>query len=159
MDQFNDNPSPGALTTRKAAVALARKDYGKVWLGFLQETAKDNINKDTVIIKGLDQTMHADFYMNWSFFLSEKGFNNAEAFSLHVALPRHRPLLFDQQLSLRLLDPAQRGPLRHARVGRFVASWAWGEDDVWSAALRFQKEWDNWKIGGGTPMRTSPTSW
>ena len=26
VDQFNDNPSPGALTTRKAAVALASKD-------------------------------------------------------------------------------------------------------------------------------------
>ena len=43
--------------------------------------AKDNINKDTVVIKGLDQTMHQDFYMNWSFFLRQKGFNNAEAFS------------------------------------------------------------------------------
>ena len=31
----------------------------------------------------------------------------------------------------------------------FVASAAWGEDDVWSASLRFQKEWDNWKIGAG----------
>ena len=80
VDQFNDNPSPGALTTRKAAIALASKDYGKAWLG-LQETAKDIITKDTVIIKGLDQTMHADFYMNWSFVLRQKGFDNAEALS------------------------------------------------------------------------------
>src|SRR4029079_8471456 len=31
----------------------------------------------------------------------------------------------------------------------FVGSAAWGEDDIWSASLRFQKEWDNWKIGAG----------
>ena len=31
----------------------------------------------------------------------------------------------------------------------FVGSWAWGEDDVWSVALRFQKDWENWKIGAG----------
>ena len=43
-----------------------------------------------MIIKGLDQTMHADFYMNWSFFLREKGFNNAEAFS--ASTPRFRDI-------------------------------------------------------------------
>ena len=149
VDQFNDNPSPGAVTTRKAAVALASKDYGKVWLG-LQETAKDNITKDTVIIKGLDQTMHADFYMNWSFFLRQKGFDNAEAFS--SSTPRFRDIGRCYSTSSSAFDcSTRRNEVRYdtPEWGGFVASWAWGEDDIWSAALRFQKEWDNWKIGAG----------
>ena len=80
VNQFNDNTDNGLLRVRKAAISLESKTYGRVWLG-QQEMAKDNINKDTIVIKGLDQTMHQDFYMNWSFFLRQKGFNNAEAFS------------------------------------------------------------------------------
>ena len=80
VNQFNDNTDNGTLQVRKSAISLESKTYGRVWLG-LQEMAKDNINKDTIVIKGLDQTMHQDFYMNWSFFLRQKGFNNAEAFS------------------------------------------------------------------------------
>ena len=80
LNQFNDNVDNGSLNVRKSAIYLENKQLGKVWLG-QQETAKDNITKDTVVIKGLDQTMHADFYMNWSFFLRQKGFNNAKAFS------------------------------------------------------------------------------
>ena len=116
LNQFNDNVDNGSLNVRKSAIYLENKQFGKVWLG-QQETAKDNITKDTVVIKGLDQTMHADFYMNWSFFLRQKGFNNAEAFSgFHPAFPGYRPLLLDQQLGLRLFDPPSRDSLRHARM-------------------------------------------
>ena len=149
VNQFNDNTDNGALRVRKAAISLESKTYGRVWLG-QQEMAKDNINKDTVVIKGLDQTMHQDFYMNWSFFLRQKGFDNAEAFSVFdAALPRYRPLLFDEQLGLRLLDPPQEVRYDTPEWWGFVGSASWGEDDIWSASLRFQKEWDNWKIGAG----------
>ena len=60
VNQFNDNTDNGLLKVRKAAISLESKQYGRIWLG-LQEMAKDNINKDTVVIKGLDQTMHQDF--------------------------------------------------------------------------------------------------
>src|SRR5262249_19028122 len=58
---------------------LDNKKLGRVTWGLWSE-AKDDITKDNVVIKGLDQTMHADFYMNWSFFLRPKGsqFQNAE---------------------------------------------------------------------------------
>ena len=49
--KFNDNPDEGRLNVRKAAIGAESKKYGRIWLG-LQEMAKDNINKDTVIIKG-----------------------------------------------------------------------------------------------------------
>ncbi len=31
----------------------------------------------------------------------------------------------------------------------FVGSAAWGEDDIWSVGLRYNKEFENWKIGAG----------
>ena len=103
-----------------------------------------------MIIKGLDKTMYADFYMNWSFFLRQKGFNNAEAFS--SSTPRFRDIGRCYSTSSSAFDcSTRRNEVRYDTPDMygFVGSWAWGEDDVWSAALRFQKEWDNWKIGAG----------
>ena len=115
VNQFNDNTDNGTLRVRKAAISLESKIYGRVWLG-QQEMAKDNINKDTIVIKGLDQTMHQDFYMNWSFFLRQKGFDNAEAFSARRLHFEISAAATDEQLGIRLLDPPQGGSLRHARM-------------------------------------------
>jgi predicted porin len=149
VDQFNDNTDNGNLNLRKSAIYLENKKYGKVWLG-QQETAKDNIVKDTIVIKGLDQTMYADFYMNWSFFLRETGFNNAEAFS--PATPRFRDIARCYSTSSSAFDcSTRRQEIRYdtPEFWGFIASANWGEDDVWSVALRYNKEWDNWKIGAG----------
>ena len=121
---------------------------GSFWLG-LQETAKDNITKDTVIIKGLDQTLHADFYMNWSFFLRQKGLNNAEAFS--SSTPRFRDIGRCYSTSSSAFDcSTRRNEVRYdtPEWWGFIGSWSWGEDDIWSASL-VSKEWDNGKGGGG----------
>ena len=72
VDQFNDNPANGAVIVRRSAMYLDNKNLGRVTWGLWSE-AKDDITKDNVVIKGLDQTMHADFYMNWSFFLQAEG--------------------------------------------------------------------------------------
>src|SRR6185437_5394556 len=80
VDQFNDNPTNGELNLRRSAIYFDSKKYGRVWLG-QQSTAKDDIVKDTVVIKGLDQTMYSDFYMNWSFFLRPEGAKGAEGMS------------------------------------------------------------------------------
>ena len=149
VNQYNDNPNNGSLNVRRSAIYLDNKQLGKVWLG-QQSTAKDDIVKDTVIIKGLDKTMYADFYMNWSFFLRQKGFNNAEAFS--SSTPRFQDIGRCYSTSSSAFDcSTRRQEIRYDTPDMygFVASAAWGEDDIWSAALRFQKEWDNWKIGAG----------
>jgi len=149
VNQFNDNTDNGTLRVRKAAISLDSKTYGRVWLG-QQEMAKDNINKDTIVIKGLDQTMHQDFYMNWSFFLRQKGFNNAEAFS--ASTPTFRDIGRCYSTSSSAFDcSTRRNEVRYdtPEWWGFVGSASWGEDDIWSASLRFQKEWDNWKIGAG----------
>ena len=149
VNQFNDNPSNGSLNVRRSAIYIDNKKLGKVWLG-QQSTAKDDIVKDTIVIKGLDQTMYADFYMNWSFFLRQKGFNNAEAFT--SSTPRFQDIGRCYSTSSSAFDcSTRRQEVRYDTPDwyGFVASAAWGEDDVWSASLRYQKEWDNWKIGAG----------
>ena len=149
VNQFNDNVDNGSLNVRKSAIYIENKQLGKVWLG-QQETAKDNITKDTVVIKGLDQTMHADFYMNWSFFLRQKGFDTANAFS--SSTPRFQDIGRCYSTSSSAFDcSTRRQEIRYdtPEWWGFIASGAWGEDDVWSASLRYQKEWDNWKIGAG----------
>ena len=149
VNQFNDNTDNGLLRVRKAAISLESKIYGRVWLG-QQEMAKDNINKDTIVIKGLDQTMHQDFYMNWSFFLRQKGFNNAEAFS--SSTPTFRDIGRCYSTSSSAFDcSTRRQEVRYdtPEWWGFVGSASWGEDDIWSASLRYQKEWDNWKVGAG----------
>ena len=149
-NQFNDNPDVNTqLRVRKSAIGLDSKKYGKIWLG-LQEMAKDNINKDTVVIKGLDQTMTQDFYMNWTFFLRQKGFNNAEAFS--SSTPTFRDIARCYSTSSSAFDcSTRRNEVRYDTpdLYGFVASASWGEDDIWSASVRYQKEWDNWKVGAG----------
>ena len=149
VNQFNDNTDNGTLRVRKAAISLESKIYGRVWLG-QQEMAKDNINKDTVVIKGLDQTMHQDFYMNWSFFLRQKGFDTANAFS--SSTPRFQDIGRCYSTSSSAFDcSTRRNEVRYdtPEWWGFVGSASWGEDDIWSASLRYQKEWDNWKIGAG----------
>ena len=149
VNQFNDNTNNGALLVRKAAISLESKIYGRVWLG-QQEMAKDNINKDTIVIKGLDQTMHQDFYMNWSFFLRQKGFDTANAFS--SSTPRFQDIGRCYSTSSSAFDcSTRRQEVRYdtPEWWGFVGSASWGEDDIWSASLRYQKEWGNWKIGAG----------
>jgi len=153
LNQFNDNTDNGSLNVRKSAIYIENKKLGKVWLG-QQETAKDNIVKDTIVIKGLDQTMYADFYMNWSFFLRQKGFNNAEAFSTNgtTLAPLFRDIGRCYSTSSSAFDcSTRRQEIRYDTPDMygFIASANWGEDDVWSVALRYQKEFENWKIGAG----------
>ncbi len=147
VDQFNDNPSNGSLNVRKSAIYIASEKYGRVWLG-QQETAKDNITKDTVVIKGIDQTMHSDFYMNWSFFLTQKGFPGAS----NLSTIRYRDIGRCYSTSSSAFDcSTRRQEIRYdtPELWGFVGSANWGEDDIWAAALRYTKDGDKWKIGAG----------
>ncbi|MGB3020526.1 MAG: hypothetical protein WBB50_00195 [Methyloceanibacter sp.] len=149
VDQFNDNPDNGSVKVRRSAIYLENEKYGTLWLG-QQSTAKDDIVKDTVVIKGLDQTMFADFYMNWSFFLRPVGApNNAEGLST----VRFRDIGRCYSTSSSAFDcSTRRQEIRYdtPEMYGFTLSGAWGEDDIWSAAARYQAHWgENWKVGAG----------
>ena len=90
LNQFNDNNNPdvqgfGPLNVRWSQLYLANKNWGEVRWG-LTATPKYDVTKDTLEYistesgegGGLSDTMVADFRMNDSFLLREKGFNNAE---------------------------------------------------------------------------------
>jgi predicted porin len=88
LNQFNDNNANdvnGPIKMRWSHIYLANKNYGEVRLG-LTATPKYDVTKDTLEYistepgegGGLSDTIVADFRMNDSFLLREKGFNNAE---------------------------------------------------------------------------------
>ena len=88
LNQFNDDNSHdanGPIKMRWSHIYLANKNYGEVRLG-LTATPKYDVTKDTLEYistepgegGGLSDTIVADFRMNDSFLLREKGFNNAE---------------------------------------------------------------------------------
>ena len=152
VDQFNDNPDNGGLNVRKSAIYMESKNLGKAWLG-LQETAKDNIVKDTIVIKGLDQTMYADFYMNWSFFLRPVG---APKNSEGLSTIRYRDIGRCYSTSSSAFDcSTRRNEIRYDTpewegwLKGLVFSWAWGEDDIWSGSVRYRRDWENWSVGMG----------
>ena len=150
VDQFNDNPAYGAVIVRRSAMYLDNKDLGRVTWGLWSE-AKDDITKDNVVIKGLDQTMHADFYMNWSFFLRPKGgqFANAEGLSS----VRYRDIGRCYSTANSAFDCSTRRQVFRYDAPEwygFVASASWGEDDIWSASLRYTADWGKtWKVAAG----------
>ena len=140
------------MVVRKSAVYMDSKNLGKIWLG-LQETAKDNIVKDTIVIKGLDQTMYADFYMNWSFFLRPVG---APKNSQGLSTIRFRDIGRCYSTSSSAFDcSTRRNEVRYDTpewegwLKGLVFSWAWGEDDIWSGSVRYRRDWENWSVGMG----------
>ncbi len=151
VDQFVTNPEPGGTIVRRSAIYLDHKEYGRLWWGWWS-AAKDDITKDSIVIKGLDQTMHSDFYMNWSFFLRPVG-------AAGLSNIRFRDIGRCYSTSSSAFDCSnRRGLVRYdtAELFGFTGSASYGDDDIWSVALRYNKEWDNWKIGAGYAYEKFP---
>jgi hypothetical protein len=108
---------------------------------------KDDIVKDTDVTD-LEDTMFSDNHMNRGFFLRPKGFNtevggagqlkwrqissccsSADAFDCST-----------RRNSVSHWSPAFFGS---ADGKGFTASAGWGEDDIWSVALRYKDDWFN----------------
>jgi predicted porin len=152
VDQFNDNQNNGVTLVRRSALYVDNEKLGRVTWGLWSE-AKDDITKDNVVIKGLDQTMHADFYMNWSFFLRPKGsqFGNAEGLSG----VRYLDIGRCYSTANSAFDCSTRRNLVRYDTPEwygFVGSASWGEDDIWSASLRYTADWE------ARPGRSPPVS-
>ena len=155
LDQIDDDHDLQGILVRRSAMFIGNKKYGDIWMG-LWSTAKDDITKDNIVIKGLDQTMHQDFYMNWDMFLRPKGFDTelGPGAAVPGATPiRYRDIARCYSSSSSTFDCSTRRNLVRYDTpdwNGFVASWAWGEDDIWSTGLRYNSEWGkNWKVGAG----------
>ncbi len=153
IDQFGSSLTPvGGLNVRRSALFVEHENYGTLWWGHWS-TAKDDITKDNIVIKGLDQSMHADFYMNWSYFLRPVGTADDASGLTNI---RYRDIGRCYSTSSSAFDCSTRRPeVRYDTpefLGGFIASAAYGgggKGEIWSAGLRYNKEFENWKIGAG----------
>ncbi len=153
LDQFGSSLTPvGGLNVRRSALFIENEKYGALWWGHWS-TAKDDITKDNIVIKGLDQSMHADFYMNWSYFLRPVGSVDGPAGLSNI---RFRDIGRCYSTSSSAFDCSTRRPeVRYDTpefLGGFVASATYGgggKGEIWSAGIRYNKEFENWKIGAG----------
>jgi predicted porin len=160
LDDDNGNRSGSGTTDgrllflRHSYMYLSNKNYGEVRWG-LTSMAKDDIVKGTDVTD-LEDTMWSDNHMNRGFFLRPKGFNTEVGGSGQL---KWRDIsrcysgsdAFDcstRRNAVTYWSPAFFG----SGEGKgFTASWGWGEDDIWSAALRYKDDWFNktFTVGAG----------
>jgi Gram-negative porin len=152
----------GPLKMRWSHIYLANKNYGEVRLG-LTATPKYDVTKDTLEYistepgegGGLSDTIVADFRMNDSFLLREKGFNNAEG--LAGAVSPGRRLTWSNIARCYSSGDQFNCSTRRNGVNYITPTWegfsaqaGWFEDDDWGAALRYRGSFA--PFGGGTGL-------
>jgi predicted porin len=164
LNQFNDdnsNDANGPIKMRWSHIYLANKTYGEVRLG-LTATPKYDVTKDTLEYistepregGGLSDTIVADFRMNDSFLLREKGFNNAEGLA---GANGGRALTWSNIARCYSSGDQFNCSTRRNGVNYITPTWegfsgqvGWFEDDDWGAALRYRGSFA--PFGGGTGL-------
>jgi predicted porin len=170
LNQFNDDnaqDSFGPFKVRWSHIYLANKTYGEVRLG-LTATPKYDVTKDTLEYistepgegGGLSDTIVADFRMNDSFLLREKGFNNAEGLAgAGTSATSHGGRALTWSNIARCFSSGDQFNCSTRRNGAwygtptwegFSGSVGWFEDDDWGAALRYRGSFA--PFGGGTGL-------
>ena len=155
VDQIDDdNDENGTeLITRHSFIYLNNKQYGEVRLG-LTQSPKDNINKDTMVYGNVIDTITQDFFMNQGFFLRPKGFDTEvgppDLRFIDISRCYTASATFDCS-TRRNMVVYETPKLFGSKEGNgFWANWGWGEDDIWSASLRYKDEWGSaFKVGAG----------
>ena len=149
-----DDPGFGGIITRHSYWYIDNKNVGQLRMG-LTSTAKDDITKDTHVAGEIIDTMHSDFYLNRAFFLRPQGFNTEAGLSDIdwgdiTRCYSTSSAVFDCSTRRNNVAFWSKKVLGMTEDGGFWGSWAWGEDDIWSLALRYEDEWGKmFKVGGG----------
>jgi predicted porin len=148
LNQIDDDNTPQArgVFVRHSYMFVNNKDLGEVRWG-LTYTPKDDVTKDTNVTD-LQDTMNSDDHMNRGFFLRPKGFNTEVGGAgqlkwQNISGCYTSGAAFDcstRRNQVTYWSPDWNG---------LTASWGWGEDDIWGAALRYKKDWQNFKVGAG----------
>jgi predicted porin len=142
------------LLLRHSYMYLDNKKLGQVRWG-LTYMPKDDVTKDTDVTD-LEDTMTSDNHMNRGFFLRPKGFDTevGGAGQLKwqaISQCYSSTSAFDcstRRNAVTYWSPTFFGS---ADGKGFSASWGWGEDDIWGAALRYKDDWGNklFSVGAG----------
>jgi len=161
VDQINDNFENNELAVRHSYMFLEKEGLGELRWG-LTSSPKDDITKDTAVYGLLIDTLHSDFYINNAMFLRPKGFNtevgNGNPAGISVSRARYRDIARCYSTSSAVFDCSTRRNMVVVQSDKFFGtkegkglwgSWGWGEDDIWSAALRYGDTLGNFKLGGG----------
>ncbi len=162
VNQIDDNNGNRANSTDPSRLLFLRHSYmylnnkklGEVRWG-LTSMPKDDIVKDTDVTD-LEDTMFSDNMMNRGFFLRPKGFNTEvggpgqlkwKAISECYSNTSDAFDCSTRRNAVTYWSPAFFG----STEGKgFTASWGWGEDDIWSAALRYKDDWGKiFTVGAG----------
>jgi hypothetical protein len=163
VNQVDDdnNVDSRQLFVRHSYWYLNNKNYGELRVG-LTSSPKDNINKDTMIYGNVIDTVTQDYFNMQGFFLRPKGYNtevgSGQPSGIKVSTLKFVDItrcysaqaLFDCSTRRNMIvyeTPKWFG----SKDGKgFYASWGWGEDDIWSASLRYADNWGaNWQAGAG----------
>ncbi len=169
LNQFNDDnatDSTGPLKVRWSHIYMNSKKWGEVRLG-LTATPKYDVTKDTMEYistepgegGGLSDTIVADFRMNDSFLLRQKGFNNAEGLA---GANGGRALTWSNIARCYSSGDQFNCSTRRNGVSYWTPTWegfsgsvGWFEDDDWGAALRYRGSFT--PGGGGTGLSKDDT--
>jgi len=147
------------LLLRHSYLYIDEKKIGQLRLG-LTMMPKDDVTKDTDVTE-LADTITSDNHMNRGFFLRPKGFNTevggagqlkwqaiSQCYSSSSA--------FDCSTRRNAVTFYSASFFGSTDGKGFTASWGWGEDDIWSAALRYRDVWgENWEFGAGVGYEKS----
>jgi predicted porin len=147
------------LLMRQSFMYLDNKKLGQLRWG-LTSMPKDDVNKDTDVTE-LADTMTSDDHMNRGFFLRPKGFDTevggpgqlkwqaiSQCYSSSSA--------FDCSTRRNAVTYWSPSFFGSADGKGLTASWGWGENDIWSAALRYRDSWGpNWEFGAGAAYEKS----
>lgn len=172
LNQFNDNLDPSnpglsPLVVRWSHIYMNSKTWGEVRLG-LTATPKYDVTKDTMEYistesgegGGLSDTIVADFRMNDSFLLREKGFNNAEGLA---GVGGGRALTWSNIARCYSSGDQFNCSTRRNGVSYWTPTWAGFsasvgafEDDDWGGALRYR---GSFTPGGGGMGLSKDDTW
>ena len=161
VNQVDDDGVDGREpSVRHSYLYVANKKLGELRLG-LTSSPKDNINKDTMIYGNFIDTVTQDFFNMQNFFLRTKGYTTEVGTQpgalgvsnlnfIDIAKCYSASAQFDCSTRRNMVVYSSPKWFGSKDGNGFWAEWGWGEDDIWSVALRYKDKWgENWKFGAG----------
>jgi len=149
------------LFVRHSYLFINNKKLGELRLGMTQ-SPKDNVNKDTMVYGNVIDTVTQDFFNNQGFFLRTKGYKtevgNGNPSGISVSTLKFNDIekcysanaTFDCSTRRNMVVYSSPKWFGSKDGNGFWADWGWGEDDIWSAAVRYKDYWgENWNVGAG----------
>jgi hypothetical protein len=136
-----------ALRLRQNNAFIESEKFGRVTLGLLSPAAKDIMNTNLGGSIGQDPENN---YLTSFYLRDNKATSNATvAASVSTQIPNSSKL--QTKYLWNDMDSTRIDAIRYdtPAIYGFILSAAWGQNDFWDVALRYQKEWNSFRVAGG----------